>query len=402
MRAPLVSLIAIAALGLLAHPKAAAEAIDPAQSELASAQANLAWALIEKLASRTGTVTVSPASLASTFGVISLGADPPMKTAIAKALGFGSHRAEDSLAALAAVRGKLANDSDAFQSANRIVIAPTTPLNEVLRARLEIFGIDYSVADLRDPEAVAKIDAWVREVTQGAIPEILGRPVEESSFVALNALHFKGRWKTRFDRQLTVTASFKAADGSSGDVAMMHLGQAIRAFRQERNFVAVDLPFADERRSLVVVTTTDRPASAKEFAPVATWLSGSGFSLGFGDLALPRFSVSGRNELMPVLDTLGLDKVRQSDTALQGFAPGAILSQVLQFTVVEVDEEGAEAGAATSATMSRSLETDDAIHVVVDKPFIYALHDSVTGLILAAGYVGQPPKGKHSQAESSR
>jgi serine protease inhibitor len=394
MRTPLVSLIVIAALGLLAHP--AAEAIDPAKSELASAQANLAWALIEKLASRTGTVTVSPAGLASVFGIISLGADRAMKAAIAKALGFGPRQAEDGLAALAAVRGKLANASDTFQSANRIVIAPTTPLNEGLRARLESFGIDYSVADLNDPEAAAKIDAWVGEVTQGAIPEILGGPVEEASFVALNALHFKGRWKTRFDRQLTVTAFFKGINGNAGDVAMMHLGQAIRAFRQERNFVAVDLSFADERRSLVVVTTTDQPASAKEFAPVASWLSGFGFSLRSGDLALPRFSVSAREDLMPVLDSLGLDKARHADTALQGFAPGAMLSQVLQRTRVEVDEEGAEAAAASSVFMSRSLEADDAIHMVVDKPFIYALRDSATGLILVAGYVGQPPRGKAS------
>jgi serine protease inhibitor len=397
MRTPLVSLIVIAALGLPAHP--AAEAIDPAKSELASAQANLAWALIEKLASRTGTVTVSPAGLASVFGIISLGADRAMKAAIAKALGFGPRQADDGLAALAAVRGKLANASDTFQSANRIVIAPTTPLNEGLRARLESFGIDYSVADLNDPEAAAKIDAWVGEVTQGAIPEILGGPVEEASFVALNALHFKGRWKTRFDRQLTVTASFKGINSNAGDVAMMHLGQAIRAFRQDRNFVAVDLSFADERRSLVVVTTTDQPASAKEFAPVATWLSGSGFSLRSGDLALPRFSVSAREDLMPVLDSLGLDKARHADTALQAFAPGAMLSQVLQRTRVEVDEEGAEAAAASSVFMSRSLEADDAIHMVVDKPFIYALRDSATGLILVAGYVGQPPRGKASDGK---
>jgi serine protease inhibitor len=323
-----------------------------------------------------------------------------MKTAIAKALGFGPQQAEDAIAALGAVRAKLANPSDTLQSANRIVIAPTTPLNEVLRARLETFGIDYSVADLSNPEATAKIDAWVKEVTQGAIPEILGGPIEDVSFVALNALHFKARWKTRFDRELTVTASFKGINGNSSDVAMMHLGKAIRAFRQERNqeldFVAVDLPFADQRSSLVVVTTADRPASAKQFAPVADWLSGSGFNLRSGDVALPRFSVSAREDLMPVLDALGLDKARHTDTALQGFAPGAMLSEVLQRTVVEVDEEGAEAAAATSASMSRSLEADDAIHMVVDKPFIYALRDSVTGLILAAGYVGQGPKGNKS------
>jgi serine protease inhibitor len=381
----------------LAHPAAAAQAADQARAELAATQAKLAWALIEKLASRTAMITVSPASVASAFGVISLGADPPMKFAIAKALGFGPQRAEDSLAALAAVRGKLANASDTFQAANRIVIAPTSPLNETLRARLENFGVDYSVADLSNPQAAAKIDAWVKEVTQGAIPEILGGPVEAGSFVALNALHFKGRWKTRFDRQLTATTPFKGVDGNSGDVAMMHLGQAIRTFRHERyqsrDFVAVDLPFADDRCSLVVVTTTDRPASAKQFAPVANWLSGSGFSLRSGDLALPRFSVSAREDLMPVLDTLGLDKARHAATALDGFAPGAKLSQVVQRIMVEVDEEGAEAAAATSVIMSRSLEADDGIHMVVDKPFIYALRDSATGLILVAGYVGQPPKG---------
>jgi serine protease inhibitor len=197
---------------------------------------------------------------------------------------------------------------------------------------------------------------------------------------------------------LTATASFKGVNGIRGDVAMMHLGQAIRAFRQERNqerdFLAGDLPFVDERCSLVVVTTTDRPASAKQFAPVASWLSGSGFSLRSGDLSLPRFSLSAREDLIPVLDTLGLDEARHTDTALQGFAPGAKLSQVMQRTMVEVDEEGAEAAAATSVIMSRSLEADDAIHMVVDKPFVYALRDRATGLILAAGYVGQPPKGK--------
>jgi serine protease inhibitor len=38
------------------------------------------------------------------------------------------------------------------------------------------------------------------------------------------------------------------------------------------------------------------------------------------------------------------------------------------------------------------LQNDDAIHMSVDKPFIFALRDRVTGLILAAGYIGHAPK----------
>jgi serine protease inhibitor len=54
----------------------------------------------------------------------------------------------------------------------------------------------------------------------------------------------------------------------------------------------------------------------------------------------------------------------------------------------------AEAAAATAVMSSRALGADEAIHMVVEKPFVYALRDKVTGLILVAGYVGQPPKGK--------
>jgi serine protease inhibitor len=406
MRKSLKSLAAVAALipalSLPALPAGAQPAVkvpeaaaDRTESDvLATAQARLAWALIEKLASRAGNATVSPASLASAFGIISLGADPAMKTAIGKTLGFGPDRVEAGLAALADGRGRLANAGDTFRSANRIVFAPTSPPNKILRAGLDNLGIDYAVEELSNPEAAARIDAWVKEVTKGAIPEILGGPVEKASFVALNALHFKGRWKTPFDPQLTATAPFRGVDGKTGEVAMMRLGQASHAFRQERNFIAIDLPFSDERFTLVVVTTTDKSAQAKEFAPVASWLSGAGFTPRSGDLALPRFSASGREDLMPTLDALGLDKARRSATALQGFAPGAMLSQVLQRTIIEVDEEGAEAAAATAVMTSRSLESDDGIHMIVDKPFVYALRDRATGLILIAGYVGQPPKGK--------
>ena len=57
---------------------------------------------------------------------------------------------------------------------------------------------------------------------------------------------------------------------------------------------------------------------------------------------------------------------------------------------IEVDEEGA----ATAVIATRALIGDDAIHMVVDKPFVCALRDHATGPILVAGYVGHAPKGK--------
>jgi serine protease inhibitor len=413
-----VPVVAVAAQSETRLPAESKEVTtDPtAVDAFAAAQARLAFSLIEKIANgnkgaapcqsrcmpmatnRRADATVSPASLAAAFGIVSLGADHAMKAAIARALGFTPEQADAGLAALADVRGALAEAGDTFQSASRIVFSPSNPPTPIMRAGLENLGIDYSIADLSDPEAAAKIDAWIKEVTKGAIPEILGGPVAKSSLVALSAFHFKSRWKSPFDCALTAPAVFVGVDRKSGEVAMMRLGRGLHAFRQERkgerSFVAIDLPFAGKRFSLVVVTTADKAAAAKEFAPVTAWLTGTGFTAQAGDLAMPRFSASGREDLMPVLDALGLDKARRAATALQGFALGAMPSEVVQRAMIEIDEQGAEAAAATAVMSSRALGADEAIRMVVDKPFVYALRDKVTGLILAAGYVGQPPKGK--------
>lgn len=407
MRAPLHFLAVIAAAGAGAWPVAAqpptppekpAEMADRAESKqaLAVSQARLAWALIERLSQHDNADSaISPASLASVFVAIGEGADAPMKAAIVKALGFDRADAEKSLAALAQARTTLAGDNGGlFQSADRIVFAPgSAPAADVL-ARLKKLGVTHSAEDLSKPEVVAKIDAWVKEVTKGAIPEILGGPLDKASFVALNALHFKGRWKTPFDPKLTAPAPFKGADGTSDDVAMMRLPEAQHAYRADKNFIGVDLPFSNERFSLVVVTTTDKPIPAKGFAKVADWLSGSGFESRKGDLALPRFKLSERSELLPALDTLGLDKGRRSPRALAGFGEGTMLTQVVQRAAIEVVEEGAEAAAATAAMATRALEQGESLRMTVDKPFVFALRDRTTGLIVVAGYVGHAPKGK--------
>jgi serine protease inhibitor len=141
---------------------------------------------------------------------------------------------------------------------------------------------------------------------------------------------------------------------------------------------------------MVVVTTRDKPARAREFARVTGWLGGEGFAESEGELALPRFSSSGSDELLGALDALGLRRGRVSPTALQGLSPvPQIITRVVQKTELRVDEAGTEAAAATAVTTMRSM-TVDYVKMVVDKPFVFALRDRSTGLILLSGYVGRP------------
>jgi serine protease inhibitor len=373
--------------------KTAAQATDQteAKDSLATAQANLAWQLIEtQTKSDNADTTVSPASLASAFAILAQGADKQMKAAIVKTMGFDAADPSKSIVALTKARKALAAENgDVLQSADRIVFMPNGAPPRKVAAHLKTLGVEFSVEDLSKPEVVAKIDGWVSKTTKGAIPEILGQPLDKAAFAVLNAMHFKGQWKTPFDARLTSQMAFQSADGTSADVAMMRLPKAPRAYRTDDNFIGVDLPFSNERFSLTLVTTKEKSAKAAEFAAAKDWLTGKGFSEQKGDLLIPRFKLSQQSDLLPALDALGLDTARRSPTALVHFVQGTYLSHVIQRASIEVDEQGATAAAATAIIGRRSI--DDSLHMAVDKPFIFALRDRETGMILVAGYVGHAP-----------
>jgi serine protease inhibitor len=376
----------------------AASAISPdARRSLEAEQAKLAWQLIEQLsAGGTANVVISPASLVSVFAVIGDGANRSMKAAMIRALGFEPGQPARDLMALVEARTALARDkSVSFVSTDRIVLAPNTVPYPDLIARLDLLHIPHSTADLSKPEAVTEIDAAVARDTAGAIPKILDEPLAKSSFVALTALHFKESWKAPLDPQAIAPQVFTSADGKKSEAAMFRFRAREFAFRTEGNFIAVDLPTSNERFSLVVITTTNTPASAKAFAQASDWLSGTGFEPRFGDVALPRLALSMRSDLLPALGALGLEDGYRSPTALTGFGPGTNLTHVIQRASIEVDEAKVESdpqasGEAHGVTAMRASPRNEDLHMVVDKPFVFAMRDRETGLILVAGYVDHP------------
>jgi serine protease inhibitor len=105
----------------------------------------------------------------------------------------------------------------------------------------------------------------------------------------------------------------------------------------------------------VVVTTTGKPAAARDFSAVKEWLAGTAFTPHTGDLALPRFAASGREDLLQSSTPLGCARHANLPPP-PGLRPGIVLSQMTQRVMIEIDEEGAEAAAATAAVASRMLE----------------------------------------------
>jgi len=391
-----------ATLADILQPDGSADAKNPGRDDLSVAQLRLGENLIRHIADHGkagagGNLIVSPASIASCLSFVDLGASNPMRAAIHQALGFkpaAKRQIEQDLSALrnsvSAIIARSSSDGP-LALANLLAFDLSTRPRQLALLGLSGAGADVLVDHLGDPNTVGRINAWVRQRTRELIPSIIDEAPEEIGLVAINALYFKDRWKTPFNLARTQPEPFQTASGKPVDVKMMHSPVAKFGFRQDDRFIAAELAYANDDFKLVVVTTKSTAARVAEFVAVAGWLGGQEFAMSNGEIGMPKLSLTAAEEMLRPLDALGLRTARQMPDALSGFsAMSLMITRVVQKLDLRLNEEGTEAAAATAVVATRSLGTMGHFRMIVDKPFMFALRDQKTGLILFMGYVNVP------------
>jgi serpin B len=104
-------------------------------------------------------------------------------------------------------------------------------------------------------------------------------------------------------------------------------------------------------------------------------------------LSLPRFNARTHLSLVKTLAEMGMPSAF-GDADFSGMTRGGglFLAAVEHEVVVEVDEEGTEAAAASGGAMASSHGPT----VTVDRPFLFVIHDEPTGAVLFLGRVTDP------------
>ena len=107
-----------------------------------------------------------------------------------------------------------------------------------------------------------------------------------------------------------------------------------------------------------------------------------------GNIVLPRFRVEYSQDLLQSIQAIGDKRLAGPDFHAMGVGELTI-SSVIHKTFVEINEEGTEAAAATAVTMVRSVPTK-LFSMIIDRPFLCAIRDDETGLLLFIGYIVEP------------
>ncbi len=260
--------------------------------------------------------------------------------------------------------------------------------------KAEIRSLDFSSSSARET-----INGWVSEKTQGMITELLDRIPADAILYLVNTIYFKGGWAKEFDAEETREEDFHISADRTKRVPMMRRSDKFLYF-EGADFKAVSLPYGEGRVSMHLFLP-DEDSSLEEFhkgLDAENWKNWMGsYSKKRGSVALPRFKTEYRKLLNGPLIDLGMAGAFHADEAafdemIETPLGNVAISRVIHQAVIEVDEKGTEAAAATAVEMKlTSVRIDeDPFVIVFDRPFFFAIRDNRTGSILFMGSIADP------------
>jgi serpin B len=254
----------------------------------------------------------------------------------------------------------------------------------------ELAGVDFG-----SPQAAKTINDWADTETHGKIKDVVQFPFPPlTRLVLANAIYFKGKWVTPFQKNGTRPCAFHLANGQTKQTPMMSQ-EGKFAYEADPNFQAVKLRYEGGLQIELYLPATNSSPQAL-LADLATrWKHvETGFSQLEGGVMLPKFRIEYDVTLNQPLEALGMKSAFGTKADFSGIAEEPLyISELKQKSYVDVNEEGTEAAAMTSEMMVMSAGPRKEFTIILDRPFFFMISDMNTGSILFMGVVNDPVAG---------
>lgn len=265
---------------------------------------------------------------------------------------------------------------------------------EFAAANKSAFNAEVFSADFRDPGFVKTINDWASDHTDGKITRMIEPPLDPSlRLIVMDAIYFKGTWLNQFDPKETRALPFTLADGQSvKHLRMARLGRF--AYREDEKFQAIELPYAGNDVSMIVMLPKGNLDEFLRTLTAENFERWTGFmETRRGNLELPRFKLQNEYNLKPILKAMGMTLAFGAGADFKGISSEPLaIDWVKQKTYVDVNEEGTEAAAVTGVGVRSMVVRKEPppFQMIVDRPFVVALREKKTGILLFLGVILDP------------
>lgn len=258
-----------------------------------------------------------------------------------------------------------------------------------LEVNKNIFRAEVAELDFTKQDAADTINRWIEKATEGKIEKMLEGEIPPHVIMYLiNAIYFKGEWTDQFDKDNTFPTEFRSGTGEKQQVMMMSKhGDA--GYGEGQDYQAVRLPYGNEKTAMYVILprTGLDVNSFIDNMDMAKWeeIRNSIGTRRDVIVQLPRFKIEyGIKLLNDSLSNLGMAEAFTDRADFSGIRDNIFINRVMHKAVIEVNEEGSEAAAATVVEMTEAAAREP-LKFIADRPFVFLIAEEETGSILFVG-----------------
>jgi serine protease inhibitor len=247
--------------------------------------------------------------------------------------------------------------------------------------------------DINDVTAPTKINKWIEDNTNGVIKNMIEKLNDNTVMLLINAIYFKGKWKTQFENNATENKLFYKIDGSTLNAPFMHQTEIHKVY-QDVGFVLAEIPYGQGNFVMDIILPDNNRTD------VTALLTGSNFQNWINNLSdrkvnlyLPRFKYGFKKKMKDPLSAMGMG-IAFTDAAdftnITSYPP-LLINEVTHQAYIETNEEGTEAAAATVVDIGlTSYNPDSPLLINIDHPFIYFIRETTTNSVIFMGKVSNP------------
>ncbi|XP_076833964.1 protein Z-dependent protease inhibitor [Brachyhypopomus gauderio] len=260
---------------------------------------------------------------------------------------------------------------------------------------MKYFDADIENVDFGQPEISKEtINKHVKKKTGDKIKEMVTSIDPLTQIMLISTIFFQGAWEHPFDSNLTRNSRFYVDKYNIVQVPMMFvMDKFYIASDDELRAKVLRLPYLGGASMLIVLpdshadyTTIDDEINAARFQ---SWIKN--MEKIKVEVHLPKFKMEHVYSMHKILPALGIENVFKNTANLTGISQevGLKVSEVLHKALIEVDERGTVAAAATTVgIMGYSMP----FTFIVDRPFFFLIYHEATNSLLFMGRVIDPTK----------